>query len=235
MNTYPGKMIVIEGPDGAGKSTVAASIATFLFTAGRDVVACRAPGGTAVGEAIRSFFKINADKLPLEDQITLMLMAQRHLASEVIKPALEAGKYVICDRYLDSLFAYQWAGFSEFNPAIRDRIEDGILLYAADVDPDLKIVLDCPVDTSMQRMQDSRIGEHDVLDEMNRAFKRRVLSYYRNHVRESINGHTASVCTVEGIPNTLSTVNRLVSILLLNRVPPPSYGRESDLKHVLLT
>lgn len=235
MNTYSGKMVVVEGPDGAGKSTVVANIASFLRDAGHEVVTCRAPGGTDTGEAIRSFFKASAAQLSVEDQIALLLMAKRQLVSEVIRPALEADKYVICDRYLDSLFAYQWAGFSEFDPAILNRIEDNILLYGVDVEVDLKIVLDCPIEVSAQRMRDSRIDEHDTLDEMNRAFKRRVRSYYRNHVRESVNGHTVSVCTVQGVPNTLAMIDRIVSIRLLSRLPPRSGGKEEDLKHVLHT
>lgn len=216
---YPGKLLVVEGPDGVGKSTVVAYTAAFLRANGHEVITCRLPGGTATGESIRSFFKAYATSIPLEDQIALLLMAKRQLVSEVINPALASGKYVICDRYLDSLYAYQWAGFSKFDPAVKSRIDDGVLLYGVGVEVDLKLVLDCPVEMSMQRMQDSRVNEHDVLDEMKRSYKRRVRSYYRHHVKECINGQTAYVNTVQGVENTLTMVRRLVGILLLSKLP----------------
>jgi len=218
----PGKMIVLEGPDGAGKSTAARHIRRVLEMQGQEVVMCRLPGGTAVGEVIRNFFKENAVYLPIEDQIAMLMLAKRQLVSEVIKPALAAGKSVVCDRFTDSLYAYQWAGFGEFDPQIKRRIDDNLLIYGIDVEPDLKIILDCPVEVSMQRMNDSRALENDVLDQMNKMFKKRIRSYYRHHLKESSHGHTVFVNTVQGVANTLSIVERFINILIFSRLSSPT-------------
>lgn len=214
-----GKLFLAEGPDGVGKSTVAAHITAHLRSRNIPVISARLPGGTAVGEAVRLFFKQNAAHLPIEDQIAMNLLAMRQLVHEVIRPALEAGTYVVCDRFTDSLYAYQWAGFSEFDPAIKQRIDDNILLYGVDIPADLKIVLDCPVQVSLERMGQGRAGEHDVLDQMNRHFKSRVRSYYQDHLKESAYGHTCYVNTVEGQANTLAIVERLVNVLCFDRAP----------------
>ena len=215
---FPGKLVIVEGADGCGKSTAVAHIAMLLQSRGEEAVVCRLPGGTATGEVIRSFFKENATSIPIEDQISMLLLAKRQLIKEIITPALALGKYVICDRFLDSLYAYQWAGFSEFAPEIKQRIDDNVLIYGVDVNADLKIVLDCPIAESENRMQSSRVSENDVLDQMNRRFKSRVRSYYRDHLVESAQGTTVYLNTMEGREETLRVVSNLVSTLLYPRI-----------------
>ncbi len=214
-----GKLLIVEGPDGVGKSTVVNKITAYLRSNGIPTVSTRLPGGTVVGEVIRTFFKQHAAHLPIEDQISMNLLAMRQLIHEVIRPALESGTYVVCDRFVDSLYAYQWAGFSEFDPAVKQRIDDNVLIYGVGVPTDLKIVLDCPVQVSLERIDSSRVSENDVLDQMNRNFKSRVRSYYRDHLKESVYGHTCYVNTVEGIVNTTATIERLIKSLCLDGVP----------------
>lgn len=216
-NGYAGKLVILEGPDGVGKSTAVAHIASYLRARGEEVVVCRLPGGTATGEVIRGFFKRSSTQLPIEDQIAMLLLAKRQLVQEIIRPALTSGKFVVCDRFLDSLYAYQWAGFSEFAPEIKQRIDDNVLIYDIDVSSDLKIVLDCPAALIEARLGQRLPIENDVLDHMNRMFKSRVRSYYRDHLKESAHGTTVCVNTAGGRDNTLSVISRLVNVLCYPR------------------
>lgn len=213
-----GKLVVLDGPDGTGKSTAAKAVTNLLRASGIEVVEARLPGGTPVGESIREFFKSHAGNLNVEDQIALLMLAKRHLLNEVIRPALDRGAYVVCDRFTDSLFAYQWAGFSEFNPAIRRRIEDGLLLYGIDIEVDVKIILDCPISMSQARMRE-RNATADAIDDLDIDFKRRVRSYYRDHMKECVQGSTVYINTVEGLKNTLVDLERVVRTLLFPTPP----------------
>lgn len=212
-----GRFIIIEGPDGSGKSTCSEAIARMLASQGEDVVIVRSPGSTGLGEYIRDFFKASVGQLKIEDQIAMLLLSKRAMIDEILTPSLKEGKTVICDRFVDSLFAYQWAGLSNFDPAIKKRIEDNLIVYGIDIEPDLKIVLDCPVDVSDRRLNNRRANERDTLDLMNLKFKNRVREYYAKHLRESAHGHTVFVNSVEGVENMVAVVKRLVSVLMYNR------------------
>lgn len=106
-----GKFIVFEGPDGCGKSTQARLLADALAKSGHRVLHTREPGGTPVGEKIRAVLLDPANKEIVDRTEVFLYMASRaQLVAEVIRPALEDGKIVICDRYLYSTIAYQGYG-----------------------------------------------------------------------------------------------------------------------------
>ena len=110
-DTRSGTFITLEGPDGAGKSRQAAALAERLRGLGRDVVLTREPGGTTLGERIRTLLlEISShDHDPVSDALLFSASRRRHV-SEVITPALERGAIVVCDRYADSTLAYQGYG-----------------------------------------------------------------------------------------------------------------------------
>ena len=105
-----GKFITVEGMDGAGKSTHVAWIPAFLQARGVKVCVTREPGGTPVGERLRELMLDKAQKLHAETEALLMFAARREHLDKVILPALNAGTWVVCDRFTDATFAYQSGG-----------------------------------------------------------------------------------------------------------------------------
>jgi dTMP kinase len=150
--------ITLEGPEGSGKSTQLRLLMSFLRERGLDVVATREPGGTAIGDAIRSILHHvdNTDMAPLTE-VLLYAASRAQLVSEVILPALDAGKLVICDRYIDSTFAYQGhgRGLDLETLSVLTSIATGNLR------PDLTLLLDLEVSKGLER----RLSEGE---EMNR-------------------------------------------------------------------
>lgn len=138
-----GWFITIEGPDGAGKTTQAEALTRHLRERGLDVLLTREPGGTWLGERIREVLLARTDSTATADPLTDALLfsaARRQLVVEVLRPALAAGRTVVCARYADSTLAYQ--GYGAGVPLDRLRA-----LEAAATDglqPDLTILLDLP-------------------------------------------------------------------------------------------
>ena len=102
-----GLFIVLEGPDGSGKTTQAAKLAEWFRLYGREVVVTRDPGGTEAAEEIREIVLDPALNLSAETEILLHLAARADHVAKVIRPAVEAGKVVLCDRFSDSTLVYQ--------------------------------------------------------------------------------------------------------------------------------
>jgi len=130
--------VSLEGLDGIGKSTQARLLAERLRAAGHDVVECREPGGTALGERVRSLVLDRGDWDVAPRAEALLFAASRaQLVADVIRPALARGAWVVCDRYLDSSVAFQGGG----RGLGLDRIRD-VSLFATDgLLPDRTIVL----------------------------------------------------------------------------------------------
>lgn len=112
MTVHPGKLIVIEGLEGAGKSTAVASIVRLLKESGIETITTREPGGTEIGEQLRTIIKNPQYKNSLDDKSELLLLytARIQLLEEIIKPALQKGCWVIADRFELSTMAYQGGG-----------------------------------------------------------------------------------------------------------------------------
>jgi len=143
-----GRFITFEGPEGSGKTTQAARLASTLRDRGIPVLSTREPGGTVLGERIREILLAQSDQPvdPLADAL-LFNAARRQLVSEVIEPALEAGTTVICARFADSTRAYQ--GYGEGLPLSElDRLE---VIATGGLRPDRTILLDVPVEIGLAR------------------------------------------------------------------------------------
>lgn len=147
----PGRFITVEGIDGAGKSSHIEWLREYLTAAGHAVVVTREPGGTPLGESLRSIL-LN-DPMSPETEMMLMFAARaEHLAS-VIHPALESGAWVISDRFSDATYAYQVGG--------RGVAEQKFLaleaLVQAGLQPDRTLLFDVSVETAQARLHDTRI------------------------------------------------------------------------------
>lgn len=144
-----GWFIVFEGGEGAGKSTQEARLAQWLQDAGFTVLRTREPGGTPAGEAIRTILLSN-EYTGLTDRAEALLFAaaRGEHAEQVIRPALQAGTVVVCDRYLDSSVAYQ--GYGRHLGA--DYVRDLSLWATQDLVPDLTVLLDVDPTVGLSRV-----------------------------------------------------------------------------------
>ncbi|HUK43409.1 MAG TPA: dTMP kinase [Candidatus Bathyarchaeia archaeon] len=143
-----GKFITFEGLDGCGKSTQMEKLASALRELGIEVVATREPGGTAIGERIRALLLDSRTcGLDAHTELALMFASRAQLIAEVIAPALEAGKWVLCDRFTDSTEAYQGAGRRLGSATVLELHR----LLCGDLWPDLTILMDSEVSASVQR------------------------------------------------------------------------------------
>jgi dTMP kinase len=169
-----GAFVTFEGPDGGGKSTQIARLADRLAALGHEVVRTREPGGTIVGERVRTVLldPALADLMP-ETETLLFCAARAELVMRVIRPALERGAIVLCDRFVDATLAYQGAGRGL--PMAR---LDGIIAFATGgLRPDMTLLLDLPVaDGLARRYRDD--GQWNRLDGASRAFHERVRQGY---------------------------------------------------------
>ncbi len=147
--------ITLEGPDGAGKSSQLGPLAERVRGQGREVVTTREPGGTAVGERVREVLMYSpAGSLdPATDALLFNAARSRHVA-EVIKPALERGAVVICDRYGDSSRAYQGYGGGVPMDALNSVIE----LATQGLVPTRTVLVDLPVEAGLARRHAGESG-----------------------------------------------------------------------------
>ncbi len=143
-----GLFITLEGPEGAGKSTNREYLAQRLRDHGLDVVLTREPGGTPLAESIRELLLAPADEPMNSDAELLLVFAARaqHLA-QVIRPALERGAVVLCDRFTDATYAYQGGG----RGLSTERIEQLESFVQGEMRPDLTLVFDLPVEVGLSR------------------------------------------------------------------------------------
>ena len=168
-----GRLITLEGGEGAGKSTVLEAARARLESHGIDVVVTREPGGTALGEAVRAIVLDPARRdLCGESELLLMFAARAQLVRELIRPALDAGRWVLSDRFTDASYAYQGGGRGQPEHRIADLEE-----WAAAMRPDLTLLLDVPVAVGLARAGNR--GQADRIEQENGDFFERVRATYR--------------------------------------------------------
>lgn len=165
--------ISFEGTEGVGKTTLIRKIYDHFIAQGQDVVLTREPGGTPMAEQIRALLlSVNhEEKMCNDTELLLMYAARAQHLSQVILPALEAGKTVLCDRFTDASFAYQCAG--------RGLSEDKLLLLNANFVshmPDFTFWLDAPIEIGMNRARAR--GELDRFEQEKVTFFEKVRAGY---------------------------------------------------------
>lgn len=171
--TSRGQFITFEGTEGVGKSTQLANAAETLETLGIDYIVTREPGGTPMAESIRELLLAPRDE-PVNETTELLLMfaaRAQHLHTRIL-PELDAGRWVLCDRFTDATFAYQGGGRGV--PA--ERIAQLENLVQGDFRPDHVILLDAPVETGMTRARHR--GELDRFELEAVAFFERIRQTY---------------------------------------------------------
>ncbi|MEQ8428377.1 MAG: dTMP kinase [Gammaproteobacteria bacterium] len=173
MTKNTGKFITLEGIEGAGKSTMLNFISEQLQQAGNEVVVTREPGGTRVGEKLREILLDNSNTQLSDDAELLIIFAARaqHL-QQVIRPALNAGQYVLCDRFTDASYAYQGGGRNMSTERIR-QLEDWA---QQGLKPDLTILFDLDVATGLRRA--GKRGDADRFEQEHVDFFERIRQCY---------------------------------------------------------
>ncbi|HEC13294.1 MAG TPA: dTMP kinase [Acidiferrobacteraceae bacterium] len=174
-----GLFITLEGGEGAGKSTSLQFMQMYLQDAGCEVIATREPGGTELGEALRELLLHRHDQPTGVDAELLMIFAARaqHL-EEVVRPALDAGQWVLCDRFTDATYAYQGGG----RGIPTARIAELEQWVQGELRPDLTVLFDLPVLTGMQRV--NQRSAPDRFEKEGEVFLEKVRQRYLNIANE---------------------------------------------------
>ena len=175
-----GKFITLEGGEGVGKSTNLNFIRDSLSASGIELVETREPGGTRLGEALRAvLLGDEAEGICAEAELLTMFAARAEHIEKVIKPALDKGSWVLCDRFTDASFAYQGGG----RGLAFKRIEQLESWVQGDLRPDLTILLDAPVEVGMQRA--AARGEADRFEREPKAFFEAVRNAYTTRAKQN--------------------------------------------------
>jgi dTMP kinase len=180
-----GKFIVLDGPDGCGKSTQMEKLAATIQAAGLTVVRLREPGGTSIGEQIRQILlACKNDEMDLRCEMLLYMAARAQMVQEMVKPALAKGEVVLSDRFASSTFAYQGGGGGMDFTAI-----DNVAQVAVDGTwPSLTIILDITTEAAQARLNPTikrgkttiqQVGLfHDRIEQRDMDYHRRVRQGY---------------------------------------------------------
>ena len=146
----PGRFISFEGTEGVGKTTAIDGLVRRLSARGIEVVRTREPGGSPLAEELRAIFLDKTRSIDADTEILLMFAARADHLHQLIMPALAAGKWVICDRFIDSTVAYQGFGRFDGDADVLAKI-DGLISAFVPVLPEVTLWLDLDVVTGMQR------------------------------------------------------------------------------------
>ncbi len=174
-----GRLITVEGIEGAGKSTHIEAVCETLRARGIAVVATREPGGTPLGERLRDLLLADAgDGITAEAELLMMFAARAEHIEKVVRPALQAGRWVISDRFSDASYAYQGGGRG-CDRILLDALDRGI---CGNVHPDLTFLLDIAPDKAAARV--AARGARDRFENENLEFFTRVRQAYLARAQE---------------------------------------------------
>lgn len=181
--TAPGRFIVVEGLEGAGKSTALQTLATYVKAQGNDVICTREPGGTRVGEVARQLLKEVIPDEPLDPRAELLLFyaARVQLVERVIRPALARGCWVIADRFELSTFAYQGGG-RQLDEAMIQQLSSFCL---EGFKPDITFFLDLPPEKGFERVHQR--GPMDRIEQESMAFFNKIYDSYHRYIKNMPN------------------------------------------------
>ncbi|MBV1906559.1 MAG: dTMP kinase [Pseudomonadales bacterium] len=178
------RFITLEGCEGVGKTTNANLIESILLEAKLPFIRTREPGGTPLAESLRELLIVKrSEKIHPLCEVLMVFAARAQHVNEVIRPALESGIWVLCDRFTDASFAYQGGGRGVEDVTI-EQLEN---IVHSDLQPDLTLYLDMPVDMAMSRIQ---ARELDRFEEEQQTFFEKVRSAYLRRAEVHARFHT---------------------------------------------
>ena len=155
MSTLPGRFLTIEGVEGVGKSTQVARLSKDLNARGIAHVMTREPGGTPLAERIRDIvLKPCGEAVPPTAELLLMFAARAVHLANLVEPNLRAGRWVVCDRFIDATYAYQGGG----RRLSTDHIRQLETMVQGARRPDLTVLLDAPVEQALERARQRNAG-----------------------------------------------------------------------------
>jgi dTMP kinase len=198
----PARFITLEGIEGSGKTTQLDFVVDFLRGHGIQVVQTREPGGTEAGELIREILLTNdIEGMHPDTELALMFAARIEHVHKVIKPALQAGQWVVCDRFYDATYAYQGYG-RNIDLGKIDKLRE---LTIGDIQPDLTLLLDVDLDTSTQRV--TQRGCQDRFEKEKIEFYTRVRDGYLAIAKQHANRVTVidSTHSIEQVQSAIVT------------------------------
>ncbi|MGH8127995.1 MAG: dTMP kinase [Gammaproteobacteria bacterium] len=203
--TTRGKFITFEGVEGVGKSTQVEWLANALREQGHNVVCTREPGGAPLAEAVRDLLKHSPrEAITPSAELLLIFAARAAHAEALLRPALTAGNWVVCDRFVDASIAYQGAG----RKLGRERVADLAAWIVPDLVPDLTLVLDLPLELAFKRL-DAR-GARDRFEQEEPAFFERV----RNAYLELAEREPQRVCIVDAAGEVDTVAERCRAVVM---------------------
>ncbi len=170
--------ITIEGVEGTGKTTLGKRLHTYLQAQGHQVLASREPGGTPVGDRLRALFLDQTLNMHALTEVLVVNAARAELLQTLIKPALERGTLVLCDRYIDATYAYQGYGRGIELTLLRTACE----LATGGLEPDLTLLLDLDVRQGLARQG---LATPDRIEREGLEFHERVRQGYLALARDS--------------------------------------------------
>jgi len=204
-----GKFITIEGGEGAGKSTNISFIESYLRNRDIDLILTREPGGTPLAERIREILLDKNTRAMSDDtELLLMFAARAQHLKEVIIPALQLGKWVVCDRFTDATYAYQGGGRGIAMQRIA-QLEDWV---QGELRPDLTILFDLPVEMGLERA--GKRSDPDRFEQEDIAFFQRVRQCYLDRARSAPQRY-AIIDAAPGLETVQSDLIRLLDGLMV--------------------
>ena len=172
------RFITLEGGEGVGKTTNLAFIEDYLTSRGIDLLKTREPGGTPLGERIRGLL-LDSDGMNNATELLLVFAARAQHIGEVIRPALAAGRWVLCDRFTDASYAYQGGG-RDIDTSVIEFLEQWV---QAELQPDLTLLLDTPIEVGMSRVRQRGVADRfeseqfDFFEKVRMAYLKRADQY----------------------------------------------------------
>ena len=186
------RFVAFEGIDGSGKSTMANLVRNWLLERHLPVVITREPGGTTLGESIRSAILNSKELLLPIQEAALFMVARKQLLTNVVEPALGKDAWVLVDRYRDSTWAYQTATATDTKVGTELAVLEGSL--GVTLKPGLVLFFDVDIDTAFSRLDKSKL---DYFECKGKAFYQSVVNRYRFFAKPGISPECTKYVTID--------------------------------------